>query len=273
MVLTLALVQMGVTESKARNMQAARQWLQKAADRGAGLAVLPEMFTNPYQPKCFEENSEPLMGGVYEMLAETSRDTGMWIVGGTFAERGESGLYNTCLIFSPEGKLAKAYRKTHLFDVHTSEADFSESKWMKAGSETAVVQAEGFRFGVAVCFDVRFPEWFRLMQGAELIVLPAAFHPVTGAAHWRLLMRARALDNQCFMAGAAPAKNGNRSFQPYAHSMICSPWGEVMASLEEGEGLLVRGIDLDEAACTRRELPVLKNRRSDLYAIKTPSKP
>lgn len=164
------------------------------------------------------------------------------------------------------------HRKVHLFDINITNGQvFRESDTLTAGNRVTVFETEFCRMGVLICYDIRFPELARLMalNGAEVIFCPAAFNMTTGPAHWELTMRMRALDNQVYLAAAAPARNVDANYVSYANSIITSPWGEVVGRLDEHEGILIREIDLDRIRTIRTELPLLKHRRTDLYELRS----
>jgi predicted amidohydrolase len=162
-------------------------------------------------------------------------------------------------------------KKAHLFDVELKEGlVFRESDVLSRGDGITVVDTGFGRIGVAICYDIRFPEVARIMalQGAKVMVVPAAFNMITGPAHWEVTLRTRALDNQLYVAGAAPARDEQASYVAYGHSMLVDPWGRVVESLDEKEGIIIAEIDQDRLEQVRNELPLLKHRRTDLYEIR-----
>ncbi|NLB62216.1 MAG: carbon-nitrogen hydrolase family protein [Clostridiales bacterium] len=259
----LALCQLDVVEKKAINLLRAEQMLKDAAAYGADMAILPEMFSIKYNPKLFFIASEPLIGETYGMLSQTAKETNMAIIGGSMPEFHLGKVYNTSLVFDKFGEFIGRYRKAHLFDVDLPDFRFKESDAISAGDNLPLIFDEPIRTGVAICFDIRFPEWSRIMfeQAVDLIALPAAFSNTTGPKHWELLLRARAVDNQCFVCGVSPANSSSA----YGHSMLCSPDGEVVVDLGKSEGIKVVNIDLNEVKAARSSIPVSKLRRTDLY--------
>jgi omega-amidase len=258
----IALCQMKVTRDKADNIGRARDMLLLAGQKGADIAILPEMFCILYDPKLFDSAAEPCPGGeCFDMLSLAAESAGMTVIGGSVPERDGGRIYNTCMCFGPDGKYLGKYRKAHLFDVDLPGYRFYESETVSPGNERPLMLEQPLRTGVAICFDVRFPEWMRFMfeAGADLIALPAAFSARTGPRHWELLLRARALDNQCFVAGVSPSKNS------YGHSMIVSPDGMVVVSAGDDPALIVQEIDMDEISRLRGSIPIKKCRRRDLY--------
>ena len=235
----LGLCQMPVTASKTENDTVMRRYVRDAAAAGCDLVALPEMWCCPYNNAAFVQYAEPQGGETWRLLRDTARACGVWLVAGSVPERDGDAIYNTCYVFDPQGTQQAKHRKVHLFDIDV------------AGGQ-------------------RFAELFRILalEGARLIVVPAAFNMTTGPAHWELLFRARALDNQCFVAGCAPARDETAGYVSYAHSLVCDPWGRVQAQAEAAPQLLICDIDLTETDAVRAQIPVLRARRTDLYQLK-----
>ncbi|NLT94929.1 MAG: carbon-nitrogen hydrolase family protein [Clostridia bacterium] len=268
---TVALIQMMVIDDKEKNLATARSMIKKAAAQGANIVVLPEMFCCPYENKSFIQNKEPRGGRVWNMLSQAAAENKVYLVGGSMPEEDREGrLYNTSFVFGPDGREIAVCRKMHLFDIDVPGGQyFKESDVFSAGDKITVVSTEYGNFGVAICFDIRFPELSRLMalEGASMIIVPGAFNMTTGPAHWELLFRSRALDNQLFTFGCAPAQNTASSYVSYGNSIAVSPWGTVLGRLGFEEGILLQTVDLDEIEKYRSQLPLMKNRRKDLYRI------
>lgn len=272
MKLKLALCQMKVETDKLKNLQTAAQLAQQAAQSGAQLICLPEMFCCPYDNACFADYAETMDGEIVHSLAEIARQAGCVLIGGSFPEREGGKLYNTSPVFSSKGKLLGRHRKLHLFDIDVEGGvRFQESDVLTAGNSCTLIDTEYGKIGVAICFDVRFPELFRTMalRGADLVFLPGAFNPTTGPAHWELTLRARALDNQLFVAACAPALDPDASYHSYGHSLVADPWGRVVRQLDDRPGILLVTIDLKEVEKVRRELPLLAARRPELYGCES----
>ncbi len=266
--LKLALCQLNVTADKTDNLKRAREMLLRAADRGAQMAILPEMFTITYETRLFHGAAEPCPGGeTAQMLETTARETGLFIIGGSVPELKEDKLYNTSMCFDAQGRYLGKYRKAHLFDVDVPKAGyrFMESETVAPGEKYPLLLDGPVKTAVGICFDIRFPEWSRLMmdRGADLIALPASFARTTGPRHWELLLRARALDNQVFIAGVSPAQSKNA----YGHSLVATPDGTVLYDCGEEEALAVVELDLGLLEELRSSIPVGKNRRKDLYRV------
>ena len=256
--LRLALIQMRVLADKQTNLSHARALLEEAARRGAELAVLPEMFCCPYSNACFRPYSEEAGGPVWSFLSQTARELGLYLVGGSMPELSDGQVYNTSYVFDPRGIQIAKHRKAHLFDIDVEKGQkFRESDTLTPGNALTLFDTEFGRFGLCICFDFRFQELAKSMAdaGAQLILVPAAFNMTTGPAHWELLFRQRAVDNQIFTAGAAP----------YGNSILVDPWGTVLARAGAGEEIILADVDLTRNAAIRRQLPIRAARRPELY--------
>lgn len=264
---------MQVDEHKQQNISKASSMIREASARGSRLVVLPEMFNCPYDSNLFSRFAENYPDGeTIRMLSKVSREEGIYLIGGSIPEREEGLVYNTSFIFGPQGEFLAKHQKIHLFDVElTGGLSFQESKTLGYGKKITVVETEICTFGTAICYDIRFPELSRLMamMGAEIIVLPAAFNMTTGPAHWEMLLRARAVDNQVFVVGAAPARDKNASYVSYGNSAVVDPWGKIVAQADEKEMIIYWDINLQLITKIRQELPLLKHRREDLYQLKS----
>ena len=218
-------------------------------------------------------HAEPQGGETWRLLRDTARACGVWLVAGSVPERDGDAIYNTCYVFDPQGTQQAKHRKVHLFDIDVAGGQrFFESDTLSPGRRYTLVDTPFGKLGVVICFDVRFAELFRILalEGARLIVVPAAFNMTTGPAHWELLFRARALDNQCFVAGCAPARDETAGYVSYAHSLVCDPWGRVQAQAEAAPQLLICDIDLTETDAVRAQIRRLdrqepKNMNSEEY--------
>ncbi len=268
----LGIIQNKVLSDKAANIDTAGKMILEAAERGANVVVLPEMFNCPYSSELFPAYAEQHPGGeTTAMLSEIAASKGIYIFGGSIPEKDGKQVFNTCFIFGPDGNLLARHRKVHLFDVEFSAGlTFRESDTLGQGDTITVVDTPFGRIGVGICYDIRFPELARAvaLRGAVLMVVPAAFNMITGPAHWEIIMRMRAVDNQFYVAGAAPARNEKASYIAYGHSMLVDPWGKTVQTLDEKEGIIVAEIDCQRLAQVRAELPLLKHRRTDLYELR-----
>ncbi len=266
----IGVCQMMVGEQKETNLSRARSMIKEAAAHGSRLIILPEMFNCPYSSHLFPLFAEDSNGESVRMLSESARSEGIYLVGGSIPEREEGQVYNTSFVFGPGGDLLAKHRKIHLFDVDLPDGlSFRESNTLGCGSNITVLKTEICTLGIAICYDLRFPELSRLMalQGAELFVFPAAFNMNTGPAHWELLLRTRAVDNQVFIAGAAPARDVNASYISYGNSTVVDPWGSIISRAEENETIVYADINLGLIGEIRESLPLLKHRREDLYNL------
>ena len=256
----LALCQLRVTDDKKENIKNAYGMLVQARERGAEMAILPEMFCISYKSELFRDAAEQVpYGECGIMLRDAAAGLGMTVVGGSVPEIAADGLvYNTSMCFSKSGRLLGVYRKAHLFDVDYDGMHFRESNNIARGSEPPLLFDDGVKAAVEICFDIRFPEWaaYAREHGADILCLPAAFARKTGKAHWELLLRARALDNQMFVAGVAPA---TCSFS-HGHSMICSPTGEVLCDLGTEECVHVEELPTESLDRIREEIPLRRSR-------------
>lgn len=265
-----ALIQMPVTADKAENLTVARDYVRRAADGGAQLAVLPEMFCCLYTNEAFRANAEPVGGPVHRAMAGLARETGLWLVAGSMPEADGERIYNTSFVFDPAGRQAAFHRKMHLFDIDVKGGQrFMESETFTAGDSVTVFDTPFGKLGLCICFDLRFPELARCMAlaGARAIVTPAAFNMTTGPAHWELLFRQRAVDNQLFTLGVAPARDEQGPYVSYGNTILCSPWGEVLARAGSAPALLLADVDLDQNESIRAQLPLLSARRTDVYRL------
>ena len=265
----VGLVQMPVTADLQKNLAFARREILDLAERGAEIVVLPEMFCCPYDTARFAEYAEPMGGETFCALQSAARDAGVLLIGGSVPELDHRAVYNTCYVFDREEYVTR-YRKMHLFDVAIPGGqNFRESDALAAGDSLAVVQTRFGTIGICICFDIRFPELARLyaLAGVEILFVPAAFNPTTGPAHWELTMRARALDNQCYVVACAPAQDPGASYVSYGHSVVCSPWGDVVSQLTERAESRVVELDLSRIQEVREGLPLLESRRTDRYEL------
>ena len=260
---------MKVFDDKETNLATATRMAQEAAAKGCRLVVLPEMFSCPYAAKFFPVYAEPVPGKTSRRLGDLAREEGIYLVAGSIPERDERGqIFNTSLVFGPEGKMMAKHRKMHLFDVDIPGGiTFFESETLSPGQEVTTFATEFGQMGLAICYDMRFPELARAMvlQGAKVIIYPAAFNQVTGPLHWEILLRSQAINNQVFVIAASPAKHPEAVYAAYGHSMVVDPWGKVLAEAGTGDTLLVTQINLETVDRVRKEIPVLKHRRPELY--------
>lgn len=266
----IAQFQTRVFPEKEKNLRQMEQCMEMAAREQADLAVFGEMFCCPYETGQFPLYAEPEGGEIWQRCSRLAEKHGIYLAAGTMPETDAGGhIYNTAYLFDRQGRQIGKHRKVHLFDIDIRGGQrFRESDTLTAGEECTVVQTEFGKIGICICFDFRFPEIARQMaqRGAVLLLVPAAFNPTTGPAHWELMNRSRAVDNQCFVAATSPARDPEAPYQAWGHSLIADPWGTVLGEMDEKEGMQTVEIDLREAARIREELPLLRARRPELYA-------
>ena len=267
----LALCQMNVVDDKKANLKKASSMIAESAEKNADFIILPEMFNCPYSNEKFIEYGEDEHEScTLNEISRLAKENNVYILAGSIPERESDKLYNTSYLFDKTGQIIAKHRKMHLFDIDVKgKITFKESDVLTAGDEFTIADTEFGKIGIGICYDIRFVELARIMveKGALVLVYPGAFNQTTGPAHWELLFRSRALDNQAFCIGVAPALNEDASYHSYGHSIVTNPWGELIAEASEKEELIICEIDLDEIKKVREELPILKNKREDLYRV------
>lgn len=274
----IALIQYEIGADWGVNISKAGALLEKAKEYGADLAVLPEMFMCPYDLQAFPKFAEKIPDGrTCRKLQGWSRELGLHLVGGSIPEEDDEGrIFNTATLWDGQGNLLATHRKVHLFDVDLpGGVSFQESKVFAPGEKMTVVDVLGLRLGLAVCYDVRFPELFRLMAlaGAEVVALPGAFNNVSGPHHWEMSLRARAVENTVYMAGVSGTAPPGSSYDSWGHSMVVDPFGEILVELGRAEGLGLAEIDPARLKDVRSRLPLLVQRRDDLYDLRLKKEP
>lgn len=267
----IAAIQMSTVADKMENVRTVKIYLEKIKDENPDFVILPEMFCCPYQTENFPIYAEKEGEPVWQQLSGYAKQYGIYLIGGSMPEKdAEGNVYNTSYIFDREGKQIGKHRKVHLFDIDVKGGQtFKESDTLTAGDSDTVFDTEFGKIGVMLCFDIRFPELSRMMvnDGAKVIFVPAAFNMTTGPAHWELSFRTRALDNQIYMVGCAPARDVSAGYISWGHSIVTDPWGRVIGMLDENEGILLAELDMDYEEQVREELPLLKSRRKDIYQL------
>lgn len=267
----IAAIQMPTVTAKMENVRTVKTYLEKIKDENPDFVILPEMFCCPYQTENFPIYAEEEGGPIWQQLSGYAKQYGIYLIGGSMPEKdAEGNVYNTSYIFDREGKQIGKHRKVHLFDIDVKGGQtFKESDTLTAGDSDTVFDTEFGKIGVMLCFDIRFPELSRMMvnDGARIVFVPAAFNMTTGPAHWELSFRTRALDNQIYMVGCAPARDVSAGYISWGHSIVTDPWGRVTGMLDENEGILLAELDMDYEEQIREELPLLKSRRKDMYKL------
>ena len=264
-----AIVQLNAGDSDVDgNVDVAMRLVGEAADGGADLVVLPELFAYYGSQRRMRELAEPLGGPITTRLAEIARTRSTWLLGGSVCEREDGHVYNTSFLFDRTGEAVAAYRKIHRYDVDLpDELPIRESALFSAGEELVTHRVEGFRLGLSVCYDLRFPELYRglMTSGANVLAVPSAFQQRTGEAHWEVLLRARAIEEQAYVLAAAQwgpwgsPESGHRTF---GNAMIVDPWGRVVVRAPgEGDGVWFADLDADVLRSVRSTLPALAHRR------------
>ena len=266
----VALIQMPVTADKQQNLDTACQKIREAAASGADIAVLPEMFCCPYQNDCFHAYGKPDGGSTQITLSRMAATLGIYIVGGSIPELENGNVYNTSYVYGRQGQLLTKHRKVHLFAIDIAGGQhFREADTLSPGNAITTFETEFGTMGLCICFDLRFEELARCMclRGAKCIFVPAAFNMTTGPAHWELLFRQRAVDNQCFTVGVSPARDTTAGYVAYGNSSAVDPWGTVLCRAGAEACIQYADLDLNRIETIRQQLPILSARRTDLYEI------
>ncbi|MCA7886977.1 carbon-nitrogen hydrolase family protein [Burkholderia contaminans] len=260
----VAALQMVSTPDVARNLAEARRLIAEAAGEGAQLVLLPEYF-------CFMGHrdtdklalAEPYQDGpIQHFLADAARRHGIWVIGGTLPLKAPEPdrVLNTTLVLDPSGNEAARYDKIHLFNFEKGDESFDEARTIRAGDTVVAFDAPFGRVGLSVCYDLRFPELYRRMGDCALIVVPSAFTYTTGRAHWETLLRARAVENQCYVLAAAQGGKHENGRRTWGHSMLIDPWGEIVAVRDVGASVVLGAIDPQRIADVRQSLPAWRHR-------------
>jgi predicted amidohydrolase len=266
----VACVQLTSGPDKAANLEKAERLVDRAAATGADVVVLPEKWNALGGPDVLRAAAEPLEGGeTVEAMAGWARRHGITLVGGSITElrEGRAKLSNSSVVLDPEGSIAAVYRKIHLFDVDVGGRVYRESEAEEAGDEVVVAAGEGWPIGLSVCYDVRFPELYRVLalEGALLVTVPANFTLFTGKDHWHVLLRARAVENQLYVAAAAQVGEPVPGKPSYGRSLIADLWGIVLAEAPDEETVIAADLDRARLEDIRAKLPSLANRQPDAY--------
>ena len=266
----IAACQMVSTPDVGRNLEAAARLVRQAVAEGAGWVALPEYFClmgrrDGDKLAIAEHPAEQGGGPIQRFLSGAAREHGIWLIGGTLPvhSKVEGRVLNRCCVYAPDGALATTYDKVHLFAFDNGKESYDEGRVLTPGNAPVALQTGALRVGLSVCYDLRFPELYRALMAppCDVICVPAAFTHTTGQAHWELLLRARAVENQCYVLASAQGglhENGRRT---WGHSMVIDPWGEVLAVCVEGEGVAIAEIDAARIAQVRQQLPALAHRK------------
>ena len=265
----IAIVQLKVNADKGKTENCLRALFAREEVRSADMVTLPEMFNCPYETSNFPVYAEKERGSTWQLCSELAQTYGVYLSAGSIPESDNDGhVYNTAYVFDRQGKMIAKHRKMHLFDIAVKGGQyFKESETLTAGDQVTVFDTEFGKMGLCICYDFRFPELARRMVdlGAKIILVPAAFNMTTGPAHWELLFRQRAVDNQVYTIGTAPARDPSAGYLSWGHSIIAGPWGDIRMQMDEKEGIVVTELDLDMVDDVRAQLPLLAHRRRDIY--------
>ncbi len=260
----VAAIQMISTPDIGQNMAVAQRLIGQARELGADMVLLPEYWAimGLHEEDKVGQAEQLPQGRIQDFMADMARRHGVWLIGGTLPLVAEPGkVFNTTLVYDPHGQQVGRYDKIHLFGFTKGAESYDESRTIVPGSEIVGVELPFGKVGLSVCYDLRFPELYRAMGACTLLVVPAAFTYTTGSAHWEILLRARAIENQCYVLASAQGGshvNGRRTF---GHSMLIDPWGKIIACLPEGEGVVCGDIELNLIGEIRQNLPALKHRK------------
>ena len=265
-----AAIQLNSTADVDRNLATAERLVDAAAAAGAELVVLPEKWSALGPGEMLLELAEPLDGPIVTAARGWAQRLGITLLAGSVGERieGSERIANTSLLISRDGEIEATYRKIHMFDVDVGGVSYRESEHERAGEEIVVAPAAGTDLGMTICYDLRFPELFRILalRGARVITVPSAFTATTGRDHWEVLLRARAIEDQLFVVAANQFGTAPPSFSSWGHSMIVDPWGRILDVLADGEGHAIADLDLGEVERVRAQVPSLASRRDGAYA-------
>jgi len=270
----LGLVQLAVSSNKAANVQRACEKVREAASKGAKVVSLPECFNAPYGTKYFAEYAEEIPSGpTCKALGKVAKDCKVFLIGGSIPERsnGDQRLYNTLTVWSPEGHMIQSHRKMHLFDIDIpGKITFKESEVLSPGNAFSTFDTPYCKIGLGICYDIRFADLAQIYArdfGCKLLVYPGAFNMTTGPVHWELLAKARAIDNQVYVASVSPARDETADYVAWGHSLCVDPFAQVIAATEHAEDIIYADIDLENLEERRNQIPVTKQRRSELYQV------
>lgn len=267
----LALLQLPVGRDKAENIRRACDEIRCAAKDIIDMAVLGEMFCCPYENSAFRPYGEEAGGETQQALSALAKELGIYIVGGSFPELVGDKVYNTSCVYDREGREIARHRKMHLFDIDVEGGQyFKESDTLSAGDAITTFETEFGTMGLAICYDMRFQELCRCMalRGAKVIFAPSAFNMTTGPAHWELLFRQRAVDNQCFTVACSPARDESGSYVAYGNSLAVDPWGTVLTRCGGEACTQIVELNLNRIESIRRQLPIFHARRTDIYELR-----
>ncbi|WBW71591.1 mitochondrial omega-amidase [Schizosaccharomyces osmophilus] len=273
----IGLVQLASTANKDETLKNTCSQISKAVQNGSKMVVLPECFNSPYGNQYFNEYAETIeeTSPTYKALHSVAKELKIYVFGGSIPERKDGKLYNTSMIFNPYGNLIGIHRKIHLFDVDfPGKMTFRESESLNSGNSMTIVETEFGKIGLGICYDIRFPELATIAarNGCSMMIYPGAFNLTTGPLHWELLARARAVDNQIYVASCSPARDVSASYHAWGHSTVVGPDGVVMSTMDEKPGIVYADIDPEHMASVRKSISLYTQRRFDVYSETKPLK-
>ena len=264
----IASCQMNVVDNKVENVLHAVKLVSQAAVNGAQLVTLPEMFNTPYDNSKFVLNAEEEDDSYsLNMLCDTARKYDVYVQAGSIPELEDGNIYNTAYLIDNDGNIIGKHRKMHMFDIDTEGMKFTESDTLSPGNKVTTIKTDFANISMAICYDIRFNEFWTLMNKnkSDIVLLPGAFNKTTGPMHWEVLIRSRAIDNQCFVVATSPSQVENPYYVAWGHSMIVDAWGKILASAHEKEEIIYASLSSKSLTDVRNQIPVLKNRRDDIY--------
>ena len=264
----IASCQMDVVDNKERNINHAIELIKEASNKNADIITLPEMFNTPYDNNKFIENAEIEEDSqTLDAMCNTAQEENIYLQCGSIAEKEEDNIYNTAYLISPDGDIIAKHRKMHLFDINCDTMKFRESDTLTAGSKITTVKTPIARISLAICYDVRFNQMWTLMNEnkTDIVLLPGAFNKTTGPLHWETLIRARAIDNQFYVVATSPSQMDNPYYVAWGHSMIVDPWGKIINQAKTDEKIIYGNLDSESIKSVREQIPVLFNKRDDIY--------
>lgn len=271
--ITAAVIQMNSGDDKLKNLACAETLIDEAAARGAKIAVLPEMFSWRGLRKDLQKVSEPIPGPTIARLSRVAAAANICVLAGSIAERSshKTKVYNTSVLIGADGLIRASYRKIHLFQFQLKNGTaIRENRIFLPGDRIACARVSGCMFGFSICYDLRFPELYRALcaRGCHAFFAPSAFTFETGALHWEVLLRARAIENQSYILAPNQCGRNPQGFEDYGHSMIIGPLGEVLGAATKPEDIVIADLNLSHLTAVRKQLPLLKHIRNDAYRIK-----
>lgn len=265
-VLKVAAIQLNSTEDKENNLDKSKNFILKALKNGAGFIALPEVFNFRGNLNKTAEQAEKIPGHTSNFISKIAKENKVWILCGSIMEKDskKSKPFNTSILINPRGEIEAKYRKIHLFDIKLKGKVILESSRNQAGTKPSITRINNHKMGMSICYDLRFPELYRKYSelGAEIICIPSSFTKPTGSAHWETLIRARAIENQCFVIAPNQAGTGSSGIKTYGHSMIIDPWGVILARADgEHETIIYADLNFNDLKKIRENLPALKHRK------------